>query len=226
MKEQIIGSVPGNVLGMFADLAHKLQHGSITPEELERFLKKQNPFIGVSELMHEWKQFYCDVFGLEKDFSGIRIPEKQKGFDRLLIIAKGMTPMKLYNKIAELMPARKYFDDLDKIVSDRKADHDYAIWIRDRVEADEELKNKSAADLKQEDIPGVTIEERFIYELKFFKETGNSEHLDVKNITLCSGSRLPYAHVPFVHWRDVGVSVDWDYPVHQHAHLRSRAVIF
>lgn len=43
MKKKMIGSVPGNILGMLADLMHKLQHGVITPEQLNHFLKGQNP---------------------------------------------------------------------------------------------------------------------------------------------------------------------------------------
>ena len=39
-----IDALPGKTLGMLADLCHKLQHGSHTLEELERFLKRQNPF--------------------------------------------------------------------------------------------------------------------------------------------------------------------------------------
>ena len=44
MKQEMIGSVPGNVLGMLADLMHKLQHGVRTTDQLDRFLKGQNPF--------------------------------------------------------------------------------------------------------------------------------------------------------------------------------------
>jgi len=43
-KKEQIGDVPGNVLGMLADLNHKLQHGKITPSQLGRFLKKENPY--------------------------------------------------------------------------------------------------------------------------------------------------------------------------------------
>lgn len=39
-----IGDVPGNVLGMLADLNHKLRYGKITPKQLERFLRKEDPF--------------------------------------------------------------------------------------------------------------------------------------------------------------------------------------
>lgn len=44
MKQEMIGSVPGNILGMLADLMHKLQHGVRTTDQLDRFLKGQNPF--------------------------------------------------------------------------------------------------------------------------------------------------------------------------------------
>ncbi len=43
-KKEQIGDVPGNVLGMLADLNHKLQHGKITLGQLDRFLKKKNPY--------------------------------------------------------------------------------------------------------------------------------------------------------------------------------------
>jgi len=43
-KKEQIGDVPGNILGMLADLNHKLQHGKITPGQLDRFLKKENPY--------------------------------------------------------------------------------------------------------------------------------------------------------------------------------------
>jgi len=32
MKKQMVGSVPGNVLGMLADLSLKLQNGTISPK--------------------------------------------------------------------------------------------------------------------------------------------------------------------------------------------------
>ncbi|MDD5341950.1 MAG: hypothetical protein PHI73_01285 [Patescibacteria group bacterium] len=44
MKLEMIGEVPGNVLGMFADLALKMQHGVRTPEQLACFLRGENPF--------------------------------------------------------------------------------------------------------------------------------------------------------------------------------------
>ncbi|MBU1159674.1 hypothetical protein KKD04_00640, partial [Patescibacteria group bacterium] len=77
-------------------------------------------------------------------------------------------------------------------------DNAYAIRVRNVVEADEEFKNLSANQLKEQNIPGITLEERLIYEIKFFKETG--KHLDIQNITLCAGSRYVDGDVPYVRW--------------------------
>ncbi len=176
-------------------------------------------------MLRDWEKFYQDVFGLQKNFSGLRIPNKKPGFDRLLVVAKGLTPNRIYNRMKELMPAWKYWNNLDSIISERKADRDYAIWVRDRVEADEELKNKSADVLKQEGIQGITLEERLLFELKYFKETG--KHLDEQNVTLCAGSRLSLGALPYVRWngwhRRVGV--DWCVAARACGHLRGRQVV-
>lgn len=90
-------------------------------------------------------------------------------------------------------------------------------------EADENLKNLSANDLTRKGIVGITLRERLFCELDYFKRT--KRHLDIKNITLCSGSRHPYGRVPSVYWDGDEVSVDWCHPAHQDDNLRSRAVV-
>ncbi len=77
------------------------------------------------------------------------------------------------------------------------------------MEADEELKNKSANMLAEAGIKGETLPERLLHELKYFTDTG--KHLDVKNTTLCSGSRDPYGVVPLVDWLSVagGMRMHW-----------------
>lgn len=159
--------------------------------------------------LQEWQSLYRELFGQEKGFSTLRIPERQLGVDRLIVVATGMIPSRSFNKLMELMLGWKYRDNLDSITSVRKADHDYAIWVRDRVEADEELKNKSANDLQKENINAITLEERLLLEIKYFRETG--KHLDVQNVTLCAGSRDPDGYVPGVYWYGWGgrVYVDW-----------------
>lgn len=92
-------------------------------------------------------------------------------------------------------------------------------------EADEQHKNKSANDLEKKGIEGITLRERLIMEDVYFKQTGN--HLDVENITLCSGSRSSDGLVPRVNWGAAsrGVFVFWLYPSDSYSGLRARAVV-
>ncbi|MBD3359966.1 MAG: hypothetical protein GF365_04645, partial [Candidatus Buchananbacteria bacterium] len=123
MKQKMIGDVPGNVLGMMADLAHKLQHGKISPKELSLFLKRKNPFEPeVITSIEEWEHFYQEVFGKEVDFSGLELPEKMEGFNWLIIMLAGLTPNKLYAKCEERFSCWRHFDNFDAIKSVRTAD--------------------------------------------------------------------------------------------------------
>nr|HPN96882.1 hypothetical protein [Candidatus Moranbacteria bacterium] len=207
-------------------IRNKKQLANAIRDSIRTLLVNVGYFSGV---LFDWQNFYREVFGIETDsFSDLVIPAKLEGFDRLLIIAEGMTPQKLYSKCVEMFPSWKWTDrDLDEIVtSDRTAKNGaYAVWVRERVEADEELKNLSANQFKERGVPGITLEERLIYELKYFKETG--EHLDINNVTLCAGSRCGGGHVPFVGFRSVGrgVGVDWAVPNCRDDHLRSRQVV-
>ena len=178
------------------------------------------------ELLAGWTKFYRDVFGLELDFSGVKIPERKPGFDHLIVVAQGMTPQRLFDKCVELFPSLKYPDkNLDEIIiSDRTAkDGAYAIWVRDRVEADDENKNLSADQLKERGGCEETLEERLLHELKFFNETG--QHLDIVNWTLCAGSRYSDGSVPYVNWYDDGLGVSWYDSSGRHGDLRSRSVV-
>ncbi len=224
MKDIISAMVQGVPTNMIFEVAESWvgNKGKLTAQ-VRKIFSATNPY---AELLADWQVFYRDVFGIEADFSNLTIPTKQAGFDRLLVLAQGMTPQRLYDKCKELFPSWKYTDDdLDKIVtSDRTAkDGAYAIWIRDRVEADEELKNLSANQLKQQNISGITLEEREIYELKFFKETG--KHLDIQNWTLCSGSRYGGGYVPYANWCSGKFKVYWNGPSRADGLLRSRQAV-
>ena len=224
MKDIISAMVQGVPTNMIFEVAESWvgNKGKLTAQ-VRKIFSATNPY---AELLADWQVFYRDVFGIEADFSNLTIPTKQAGFDRLLVLAQGMTPQRLYDKCKELFPSWKYTDDdLDKIViSDRTAkDGAYAIWIRDRVEADEELKNLSANQLKQQNISGITLEEREIYELKFFKETG--KHLDIQNWTLCSGSRGSVGCVPGAGWHGDEFKASGDDPSGAHDDLRSRQAV-
>lgn len=231
--------------GQMKDLASAIVQGipsDLTFDEAQRYISKKkvlaaevrkifttsNPANELAVMLSDWQDFYRDVFGIKADFSNLTIPEKRDGFDRLLVIAKGMTPQKLYDKCAATFPSWKWTDtNLDEIVvSDRTAKNGaYAIWVRDRVEADEELKNLSANQLKELKISGITLEERLIYELKYFKETG--KHLDIQNVTLCSGSRYRDGHVSRVHFSPVTgkVYVSHYHPDNYDDVIRSRQAV-
>ncbi len=154
-------------------------------------------------LRREWEKFYDDVFSIEIDLSPeqLSIPVKQPGFDRLIVVAPGITAQRVFDKCVKLFPCWSYYDDLDKAVShsDRVATNSpYAVWLRSRQEADKELEDKSAVMLQEEKIPGITLLERLLFELVYFRESG--EHLDIERITLCSGSRDSDGGVPGACW--------------------------
>lgn len=54
---------------------------------------------------------------------------------------------------------------------------------------------------------GITLRERILLELAYFDETGN--HLDVKGITWCSGSRCSDGRVPSAYWGGGEFRVGW-----------------
>ena len=229
MKKITVGGLPGNVLGMLADLMLKLQNGVITPGQLAKFCKKENPFNPVdhSEEIIEWQLFYKKFFDKEYNFSNIFIPEKPNvGHWRLLVIAN-ITLEQLYAKCTELFTCWRWTDEnLDKkvVLNERDAINGaYAIWVKDEVEADEELKNISANNIKEKKITTETLAERLIHELKFFDETG--KHLDIENWTLCSGSRDSDGRVPRVGRHGGRVRVDWCRPGDADGRLRSRVVV-
>lgn len=212
------------------ELFRRVKEGTLDPvwvaAELQRIIEVR---VGLGEevsvLLDEWQQFYRDLFGLEVDFSGLSVPARKKGFDRLIVVAQGMTPQRLYDKCTELFPCWKWiYQNLDEVVQFERTSKDgpYAVWFRDTVEADEDLKDLSANDLAKRKIPGITLEERLLMELKYFKETGY--HLDIATVTLCSGSRYSGGDVPGVCWDPYGreLRVLWFSPENSCASLRSR----
>jgi len=179
---------------------------------------------GYDDLLAEWVRFYHEVFGIEADFTDLQIPEKRDGFNWLIIMLAGLTPNKLFAKCQERFASWKHTDDLNTIKSVRTADKTYAIWVRDRIEADEENKNKSTNDCKSEGINGITLEERLLLELFYHWRTG--KHLDIDNWTLCSGSRSPDGHVPYVDWHDDELRVSYYPPgCYYDDELRARAAV-
>ena len=225
-QKEKIGGVPENVFGMFADLCIKMKKGVILPEHLAMFLKKQDNIFGAQKTIFiAWQIFFQKYFGLNLDLSNLKIPSKQEGFDRLIIVPEGITPNRIYEACAKNFPCWKWTEDLDKAVvrNDRESRETYAGWVRDRRESDEENKNISADQAKEKKIQGITLGERLILELKYWDET--REHLDVENVTICSGSRYSDGGVPRVDYYDGGMNVGWCDPQRAHSGWRVRTVV-
>lgn len=206
----------------FADAANILAHkGPFKDDILTVYAKYSVEWTRNKKLM-DWFHFYKENFGLEVNFADLKIPERREGFDRLIVVVQGVTIQQVYEKCKKLFGAWESVENLDEAVStnDRDAKNgSYAIWVRDRIEADEEWKDKSADELDDLTVKGETLLERLLHELKYFRETGN--HLDIKNITLCSGSSRSGSRIPRVSCRGLG----WDYGPSAHDDLRAREVV-
>ena len=157
------------------------------------------------------------------------MPEREPGFDRLLFVAAGMRPNRGYESLQRQCGPDTLWrshDDLDAaIVSVRSTDEDYAVWVRDRPEADEENQDRPATGFEQTDCE--TVEERLIHEGLYFQQHGR--HLDEVNVTLCAGSRSRGgSSVPGVGFgaanRRVGVCAGWCSVSDHRPHLRVRSV--
>jgi len=119
-------------------------------------------------------------------------------------------------------------DDLDGAIDfskeqRRAIDKPYAVWVKANIEADLELKNKSANDLGN--MPAITLLERLLLEFFYFSSSDN--HLDIGTYTLCSGSRYLDSYVPRVRFylSDAKIHVGWSYPGVADDALRSRQVV-
>ncbi len=225
--ETLTDGLPGKTLGLLADLILKLRAGKILVSELEKFLKRKNPFEKTGDILTGPREFYRKHFGIE--LGDVKIPEKtpkQAEFSRLIVVAEGLTNNQVYDACRKRFKCYRYSDDLNESVPTSERDPkngSYAIWVRDPVEADEIHKNKSAEMIKKENLKTETLLERMLHELVYFSETGN--HLDVNNWTLCSGSRYSDGNVPFADWDDSRFRVSWTYVRDRCDGLRCREVI-
>jgi hypothetical protein len=135
-------------------------------------------------------------------------------------------------KTSEIIAEMKKKFDVYCWYSDEHLDRDFSPpekittrYFKDNQEADEEYANKSANDLEAEGVKGITLRERFLMELQYFNATG--KHLDIDNITLCSGSRRSDGSVPGVYWSTDNrkVYVGWSRSGYRYSVLRARAAV-
>ncbi len=210
---------------------HFIKHSDQIPDALNRGLEIPPVFSGKTGGLPEvfdWKGIYAKL-GLDTVPLEQVLTEPKAGFWDIYV-AQGLTR----GKVLEALRAAKsrvwqYYNDLDKDVVENDRDArkigTYGIRIKASVEADPELKDLSANQLKEKKVLGITLLERLLLEYAYFITTG--EHLDKENWTLCSGSRRRYGGVPIVRWLPgyKEVCVDAYYPSYAYDELRSRAVV-
>jgi len=198
---QVVGDM-SEWVGMMKDFWRQVGDGSLTKESFQTYLEHCDPF-AITDIRREWQEFYRKYFRMNVDFSDV-IKAMRKKFNVSL-----------------------YAEKLDKDVTEnvRTPNKSYAIRVRRRQEADEEWKNFSANQLKQQNINCVTLMERLVDELKWYDETG--EHMDVGNWTLCEGSRSSGGGVPYVGWVSDNrrLRVSWYSPGDVNGRLRARQAV-
>lgn len=175
----------------------------------------------------EWERFYQEVFGLTRDLSGVELKDEPGGFGWAVFVVQGITLNQAYVKCRDRFPSSSvYGDDLDKAVpqNDRTSATSYAKRFRNRVEADEENRFKSANDLAKKQIHGNTLLERFLLELWYEWRTGGG-HLDLRNWTLCSGSRVRDGGAPYVGWDESQFRVRDCDPGYAGRYTRTRSAV-
>jgi hypothetical protein len=157
-----------------------------------------------SRLRREWEGFYNQYFGIIVDFSGVIIPTAPsalEGIFRIIFVPQGLTLKQVIAAMRNLFKVWVWNEELDSVISvnTRTSAKTYAVWVRNGLEPDAMYLGRSTRDADMTGAIGVTLIERLVLETKHFTETKN--HLDVKGVTLCTGSRDSDGDVPGVYWR-------------------------
>ncbi|MBP9822351.1 MAG: hypothetical protein KBC81_02845 [Candidatus Pacebacteria bacterium] len=161
--------------------------------------------IDTKAFLADWRKHFREVYGLIVDLSGIQLPPQRQGFGWGVVRVPELSAQKMFDTFTTKFKTCKWCDNIDKVLDIGKearttANGPYVVWLRDRVEADEELKNLSANYLAERNINCITEPERIALEGWFHWKTGG--HLDIKNVTLSAGSRWSDGSVPGARWYD------------------------
>lgn len=179
--------------------------------------------VGSTEL-DSWVLLYRQEFGIELDVDQLQIPEYRAN-TWIIPVHERVTEEMIYNACKKHFPCDKSVD-LTKITDLHRTGTTVRCFTAN-VEADEEYKNKSANDLKNEGLEerSITLKEQMLLELWYYRTTG--KHLDINNWTLCNGSRDAGGCVPGAGWGDDDREfyVSWDSIDFSCGGLRSRVAV-
>ncbi len=210
----VVGESSNVTASQMSDFWRQVADGSLDGNQIQALLEHRNPFDnkaviihqkhkfskGIQSLVDKWESYYQLRFNITLNLSDLKIPKKQEGVSHLLIIAQGLTPNRVVEAARPHYGFLLYRNDLDSIIihNDRTPHKTYAIWVKNRVEADEELANKSVEDLKASGTTTETLLERLTHGDECHLRLGH--HLDQGNTTLCAGSCDSFGYVPCVLW--------------------------
>jgi len=223
----------GEILEFGAAVMQQLGRG-IDPEKARYYIGNKSQLgkdlrkLGIHQMPEfdsaEWERFYTKRFSHSVDLSGMHVPPKPGYSCRGIVIIPGVTNNIVFDACTKAFKSWRYTDDLNTVTDVvKRPDGPYVVWVRDVVEADEEMKNKSAEDIEKTGTNTLTLKERMVLELKYFDETG--KHLDIENWTLCSGSRYSGGGVPGALWRGGEFGVGWCFPDDRDSYLRARVAV-
>lgn len=205
---------PEEVIRLACEAIRTRNNGANAESALAPVVKRTIPS-AMTEQLVMWKEIYTTYFGLSAEDRMVfnpDFPAETDGFGWLVVVKKGLTIEAVVAALKMKMKVWRYTDnDLDQAVptNERIVDKDYAVIVRDRIEADEELRNTSANQIAERKLKTMTLLEHLLLELFVFHFTG--EHLDVKCYTICAGSRNSDGYVPRVCWDadDGGLRIGW-----------------
>lgn len=204
-----------------ADLKNKTALG----RELGKFLRNRYDTLLDFPDTAKWVDFYRRIFGKEVDLTNVHAPVKPEYECWHIVMAPGISNNDAFDACKKQFgKAWRYEDDLNTVRDIvKRPEWPYVVWVKAFVEADSDLANVSAEKIAERGLNTLTLRERLVLELKYFDET--KSHLDIKNWTLCAGSRYADGHVPRVHWGDDELHVHWYYVDHARPHFRARAAV-
>jgi len=195
--------------------------------EIPQLRNQQANIISPAEFMEWNRQFRKEVFGIEINMK-LHIPTASPEFGFVLVNPKGLTIQRRFDVAKEMFDgaASNWTNgNLDDVVTDNDRDpqQESIIRLRPNIEADEQFVNISADKLTKINHTGICLHERIDFETFVFWLTG--DHCDLKNVTLCSGSRYSGGDVPYVSWSGGELLVGWNGASFSLVSLRSRKVV-
>lgn len=193
-----------------------------------------SPYVGLNTeaFIADWREFYRQVHSMKVN-PPKRLPPVTPGYNWGVWVLKGITPQRAFEMGATMYPSWKWCGDqsLDEVIDFTKEARDarqrqHFVWCEDSVEPSSKLANLSAIQIAERQINTLTLTEPLLLHQWFYWKSGG-KHLDVQNVTLCSGSRYSDGSVPSVDFHPLAgeVSVDGYGPGDADGDLRSRQAV-